>query len=149
MLRRTHLAIGIAITLYFLPHVTHKLLFIPILLVATLLPDIDSLTSSTGRKLIFRPLQAMVKHRGILHTYTFCIAVTLILAFVYPSSALPFFLGYSFHLLADSFTIQGIKPFWPFKVESKGLIATGSKVEQGIFFAFVLIDILLFIGLFL
>lgn len=148
MLRRTHLAIGIGIALYFLPHVTNKLLFIPIVLIASLMPDIDSVSSYVGNPKLFRPIQMIVNHRGIFHSYTFAIAITLLLAFFYPVSALPFFLGYSFHLLADSFTVQGIRPFPPFKAESKGLIRTGSKVEQGILLVFILIDIVLFIRLF-
>ncbi len=148
MLKRTHLAIGIGIALYFLPHVEHKLLFIPIVIIASLLPDIDSVSSSMGSMRFFRPVQMMVNHRGFFHSYTFCIAVTLALTFFYPISALPFFLGYSFHLLADSFTVNGIKPFPPFKAESKGMIRTGSKVEQGILFVFVMIDVVLFVQLF-
>ncbi|MDO8563699.1 MAG: metal-dependent hydrolase [Nanoarchaeota archaeon] len=148
MLRRTHLAIGIGIALYFLPHVTNKLLFIPIVLIASLLPDVDSITSSAGSWRFFRPIQMMVNHRGFFHSYTFCIIVTILLTFLYPISALPFFLGYSFHLLADSFTVQGIKPFPPFKAESKGPIRTGSKVEQGILLTFIMIDVVLFIRIF-
>lgn len=143
------MAIGIGIALYFLPHVEHKLIFIPIVILASLLPDIDSMSSSMGSMNLFRPVQMMVNHRGFFHSYTFCIAVTLILTFFYPISALPFFLGYSFHLLADSFTVNGIKPFPPFKAESKGMIRTGSKVEQGILFVFVMIDVVLFVQLFI
>ena len=148
MLKRTHLAIGIGLAIYFLPHVTHKLLFIPIVILASLLPDIDILSSSLGRIRLFRPVQMIVNHRGFFHSYTFCLIITILLTFIYPIASLPFFLGYSFHLFTDSFTLEGIKPFLPFKGESRGLIRVGGKVEQGILFVFILIDLVLFISLF-
>ena len=53
-----------------------------------------------------------------------------------------FFLGYSLHLLADSFTKAGITPFWPYSRIAKGHLITGGVVEKGIFFMFVFLDIL-------
>lgn len=149
MLRKTHLAIGLAASLYFLPHVTNKIIFIPIVLIASILPDIDSGFSTLGERGIFKMVQMTTKHRGILHTYTFCIAVSILLTTVYPVAALPFFLGYSFHLLADSFTIRGIKPFWPLKMVTSGNIKTGGKAEKIIFFIFAMADSILLVSLLL
>jgi len=149
MLKRTHLVVGLAVGLYFLPFVTHKFFFIPVILVASLLPDIDSGSSQLGRKKIFKPIQWTVSHRGIIHSYTLCIALSFLLAFFYPFLALPFFLGYSFHLLLDSFTIHGIKPFWPLKFKSTGKIRTGGRVESGIFITFAVLSLLFFIRMFL
>lgn len=149
MLKKTHLAVGLAVGLYFLPFVTDKVLFIPVILIASLLPDIDSGFSQLGRKKIFKPIQWTVSHRGIIHSYTLCIALSLVLAFFYPVLALPFFLGYSFHLLLDSFTVNGIKPFWPLKFKSSGKIRSGGRVESGIFITFVVLGILFFSRLFL
>ncbi len=143
MLRRTHIAIGLAVALYFIPYVAHKLLFIPLVILSTLLPDLDSQFSRIGRKAIAKPMQLLSDHRGFLHSYTFCIAISLFFAFFYPIVALPFFLGYSFHLFADSFTVKGIKPFWPLKFASSGNVNTGGKVEIAIFWVFVLIDVVL------
>ena len=148
MIKRTHLAIGLASALYFLPLVNNKLIFIPIVLIASLLPDIDSGFSQLGKKKIFRPVQVVFTHRGPLHSYTFCILFSLIFAFIYPIFALPFFLGYSFHLFADSFTVNGIRPFWPFKVQSSGVARTGGVVDRTLFLVFILIDIVLFVLLF-
>ena len=144
MIKRTHLAIGTAIFLYFLPFVRHKILFIPVVLISSLLPDIDSSFSQIGKKKIFRPVQAVFKHRGALHSYTVCIIISLVFAFFYPIIALPFFLGYSSHLLADSFTVMGIRPLWPLKYTSKGVVKTGSLVDRAIFFSFLIFDFFLF-----
>src|SRR3989338_1668484 len=94
--------------------------------------------SFLGRKKLFRPLQWFVKHRGFFHSLIFCILVAGIFAFYYPIFALPFFLGYGGHLLLDSFTDNGIRPFWPLKKEIKGFIKTNGNVEKGIFYFLIL-----------
>ncbi len=143
MIWKTHLAIGLAIALYFSNHVNKPLIFVPVVLLSSLFPDIDSRFSYIGKRTLFRPVQAVSSHRGIIHSYTICIALSLSMAFIYPVLALPFFLGYSFHLFADSFTSQGIRPFWPLRAVSKGAITTGGKIEKAIFYTFVLMDLVL------
>ena len=149
MIKRTHLAIGLTVALYFLPFVTHKALFIPIILIASVLPDIDTINSNIGKKKIFRPVQYFLKHRGPLHSYTVLIILSTLLAYFYPSFALPFFLGYSLHLFADSFTVGGIRPFWPFKFNTSGIVKTGGVVDKSLFYTFAIINVFLFILLFL
>ena len=148
MLKRTHLALGVAVGLFMLPHVNNKLIFLPIVLLASLLPDVDSGFSSLGKRWFMKPVQWFVKHRGVFHSLTFAILVSLVIAFFWPVGALPFFLGYSFHLLADSFTPDGIKAFWPLKFVSKGRIKTGGRIEDGIFLVFLVLDVLLLVGAF-
>lgn len=142
------MAIGLAIGLYFLPFVTYKFWFIPVILIASVLPDIDSASSSIGRKSIFRPAQAFLTHRGPLHSYTVCVALSSVFAFFLPIFALPFFLGYSFHLFADSFTINGIKPFWPWRFESSGIVRTGGMMDRTLFVTFIIVNLFLLIMLF-
>ncbi|MBX4211914.1 metal-dependent hydrolase [Candidatus Pacearchaeota archaeon] len=149
MIMRTHLALGIAVLLFFLPHVEHVWIFLPVILFASLLPDIDSGFSYMGKRPLFRPIQFFVKHRGFIHSFTFCTIVALALSLYYPIAALPFFLGYSFHLLADSFTVDGIQPFWPFKSKVAGHVRTGGRVEDSIFLLFCVVDIALFILFFI
>jgi len=149
MLGKTHLAIGAFAMIFFLPHVNNKLIFVPVILIASILPDIDSGFSTLGKKRIFRPVQFLTKHRGVLHTFTFCIGVSIFLAFYLPTFAFPFFLGYGLHLLADSWTIEGIKPFWPLKDESRGKVRVGGTIEEGIFMVFVLLDVIFLILLFI
>ena len=143
MIWKTHFAIGVAVALYFANHVNNPLIFIPVVLIASFFPDIDSGFSYIGKKVIFKPVQMVVSHRGIIHSYTACIIFSLAIAFFYPVFALPFFLGYSFHLFADSFTPQGIRPFWPLKSISKGNITTGGKIEKTVFYTIVLVDFVL------
>jgi inner membrane protein len=148
MIKRTHLAIGLALALLLLPSVRYKLVFFPIVLICALLPDIDSPDSYFGSSKLWRPLQWIVKHRGVFHSFTLCILVSLVFAFFLPIVALPFFLGYGSHLLADSFTQEGITPFWPWKRASQGALRTGGSVENGIFIGFIIINLFLFLRLF-
>ncbi|PIO07607.1 hypothetical protein COU62_03075 [Candidatus Pacearchaeota archaeon CG10_big_fil_rev_8_21_14_0_10_35_219] len=147
MLLRTHLVIGGAVALYFMPFVNSPGIFVFGTIIASLLPDVDSGLSRIGRKKVFKPVQLMVKHRGILHTYTFTVLVSVIIAFFWPVFALPFFMGWSFHLLADSFTKQGITPFWPLKAKSQGIVRTGGQIDRALFITFVIIDVILIIML--
>lgn len=146
---KTHLALGVMAGLFFLPDVTHKWVFIPVLLIASLLPDIDIGSSYMGKKWYFRPLQWFVKHRGIIHSLTLCIVLSFAFAYFIPIIALPFFLGYSLHLIGDSLTSEGIRPFWPLKKEARGIVRVGGKVEESIFVVFLILDVILIIGLFL
>lgn len=142
---RTHLAIGLAAALFLLTSVENKLVFLPVVLLASALPDIDTGHSSIGRKWYLRPMQFFTAHRGVMHSLTVCIIISLAFAFYIPVLALPFFLGYSLHLLGDSFTIDGIRPFWPFKKEVEGRIRTGGIVDDGIYYSFILISVILFV----
>src|SRR6056297_406994 len=115
MLLRTHFAISIFAILLLINSVEGKLLFVLATLVFTAVPDIDSPNSKWGRRKIFRPLQFFVKHRGLFHSFSFLILISLFFLFLVPKLVLPFFLAYSLHLFADSFTKEGITLFYPFK----------------------------------
>jgi inner membrane protein len=143
MLLRTHLAFGMLVILLFIQHVSYKFTFVCLALIATVIPDLDTPTSSWGRHMIFRPLQFFARHRGLLHSFTIAVFVSFILAFVWPIASLGFFAGYSFHLLLDSFTKEGVQFFWPFKYGSRGFIKTGGRIEDSIFVFLVLTDVFL------
>lgn len=148
MIKRTHLVIGLAAALIFLPHVNYKIVFFPAVLLCSLLPDVDSPGSAVGNHSFFRPLQFFAKHRGVFHSFTFCVLASVVLTLVLPVLAFPFFLGYSSHLFADSFTQEGIMPFWPWKRTSSGFLRTGGTTEYSIFIGFLIADAVLFLGLF-
>jgi membrane-bound metal-dependent hydrolase YbcI (DUF457 family) len=148
MLSRTHIAIGVFAVLFFLPHVNYKWVFIPVVLIASLLPDIDSSMSTVGKYKVFRPFQLFMKHRGIIHSFTFCILLSVVFAFFYPVIAFPFFLGYSLHLIADAWTVEGIRPFWPMKDTTHGRVKVGGVVEKAVFFVFIILDLVFLIRLF-
>ena len=148
MLIKTHLAVGVLLLLVFLPHSMYKLIFIPVILIASILPDIDTGFSTIGKHGVFRILQWFTKHRGIIHSFSLCIAISILFGIFYPPAAFPFFLGYGIHLLMDSFTVEGIRPFWPLNDGLNGKITTGGNMEYLLFVVFVIIDLILFIGWF-
>ena len=93
--------------------------------------------------MIFRILQIFSTHRGFFHSFTFLILITIVFSMFIPVLALGFFVGYSSHLLSDSFTKEGIMPFYPWKKKSYGMLRTGGKIETGIFLGFVVADLFL------
>jgi len=140
---RTHLALIFAFIFMFLPIVNNPVSFTIIALAATLLPDIDNGFSTLGKMQGSKIVQFFVKHRGIFHSLTFAVALTFIITVFFPVLGLGFFLGYSIHLFADSFTKEGISPFWPSKRKSSWVLNTGGRVETSIFVFLILIDILI------
>lgn len=146
---KTHLTISSALMLFFLPYVNYKLVFVPVILIATLLPDIDSAYSKLGHHWLFRPMQFFVRHRGPVHSLTICVLISLAFAFYLPVVALPFFLGYSSHLMADGLTEEGVRLFWPLKETSRGKLRTGGVFEEGVYYGFLLANVVLLLALFL
>ncbi|MBR9705472.1 metal-dependent hydrolase [Candidatus Pacearchaeota archaeon] len=149
MLLKTHLAFAFLLVIFFLEHVNNKIIFVLMVILGSIIPDLDSGFSSWGRHLIFRPLQFFVKHRGIVHSFTAAFAISLFLAFTWPITSLGFFVGYSVHLIMDSFTYEGVQPFWPLRTKSKGFFKTGGRIEESIFFSLVMIDIVVFFLVFI
>ena len=145
MLIKTHLAITLFFILLFIPFVKFPFLFLVVALIATYLPDIDSKHSKIGHHFFLRPIQWFARHRGFVHSFTFLILITFGLVLFFPIISLAFFVGYGSHLLADSFTVEGIKPFYPCKRICSGGVRTGGLSETNIFVFFVLIDFVLFI----
>jgi|TARA_Y100000310_G_C20695573_1_gene825452 inner membrane protein len=146
MLIKTHLAITIFFILLLISSVEYKLIFVVFAILATYVPDIDSRFSTLGSKKIARILQFFTKHRGMIHSFTFLFVLTFLIALFFPIASLGFFVGYASHLFADSFTLDGIKPFYPSKVVSRGKVATGGVIEKGILVVFVVLDVALGIG---
>jgi inner membrane protein len=143
MLLKTHLAFAVFLILLFINHVNNKIVFVILVVLATIIPDLDTKFSTLGNSWIFRPLQIFVKHRGIIHSLTTAVFLSILIAFYWPIGALGFFLGYSVHLLLDSFTKDGIQPFWPLKYESKGFIKSGGTAESSVFVILIFIDVIL------
>jgi membrane-bound metal-dependent hydrolase YbcI (DUF457 family) len=146
MMLRTHLAISAFFILLMIPYVNEPAIFSCVAVFSTILPDIDSRFSSIGRKTISRILQFFTKHRGVIHSFTFMMFLTLIFALFAPVIALPFFLGYALHLIADSFTPAGIRAFYPSKSMMKGKLKTGGKIEMMVFSALVAADIFMLLS---
>jgi membrane-bound metal-dependent hydrolase YbcI (DUF457 family) len=145
MMIKTHLTVVIFFILLLLSQVEYSIIFALVALVTTFIPDVDTKFSTLGKKKIFRPFQFFVKHRGILHSFTLLLALTLILAFFVPVIALPFFLGYGLHIFMDSFTVDGVAPFYPYKKRVYGSVKNGSKIENFIFVSFIVVDLLMLV----
>jgi len=145
MLLRTHLAITLCGILIFLSAVENKITFVVVALIATMIPDLDTPFSKAGNHLIFRPFQLFVKHRGLIHSFTFLFLVTLFFVLFIPVLAFGFFLGYVLHIFADSFTQEGIQVFYPIKKRTSWKIRTGGKTEVSVFVVFLLADLFLII----
>jgi len=143
---KTHLAIVVFSILFLIEHVTYKFAFVVVALLATFIPDIDSGFSTLGKWNIFRPIQFFTKHRGVIHSFTLCVIFSVALALYLPIYALPFFLGYSIHLFADSFTVEGIRPFWPLKRMSQGPLHVGGTLENVLFVGFCIVDFVFLIS---
>jgi len=142
MLAKTHLAITIFFVLIFLPFVLHPFSFILFSILASFIPDIDSKFSKLGKNKSFRIIQLFLKHRGVLHSFIFLFFITFIFVLFFPIVSLPFFLGYGLHIIADSFTVSGVKLFYPFKTTYSGFIKTGTRKETSILILFLALDLL-------
>ena len=144
MLLRTHIMFAILIILVFFNYVNNKFIFLVMVLIATIIPDLDSSRSSYGRHLVFRPLQFVTKHRGIFHSFTMAVIFAGLIAIKCPIASFGFFMCFSIHLIIDSFTKDGIVPFWPLKWKSNGPLVSGGKIEEILFLGLIFVDVLLF-----
>jgi membrane-bound metal-dependent hydrolase YbcI (DUF457 family) len=129
--------------LLFLQDIQNPVIFLAVSIIATSLPDMDNRFSKIGHYRVSRIFNFFMKHRGAIHSFTF-LAILSVLIFVLFKEILPaFFLGYSLHLFADSFTLSGIMPLYPIKWKIKGRIKTGGIGEFFLFLFFVAVDFLL------
>jgi inner membrane protein len=109
-----------------------------VILIASILPDVDSSTSLLGRRAPF--LGKAFEHRGFFHSLFFIVPSTIIVYSLSSSLAIAFFCGIMSHILLDMSTKQGIKLF-PLK-RIKGYIRVGGFREK-IFFSIITCILLL------
>ena len=107
--------------------------------------DIDIESSSFGNHWYLRPLQFLVKHRGVFHSLVFGVLLSLILGSVNLWFGFGFFVGYLSHLFLDCWTKSGVALFWPLRHRIKGFVRSGGIVEDVIFVLLLLADIALVI----
>jgi membrane-bound metal-dependent hydrolase YbcI (DUF457 family) len=145
MLAKTHLAIAIFTILLFIPYISGiagKAIFSIVVLMATLLPDVDAGFSTINKIRGLGFIGYFLRHRGWVHSFLPAVVISLVFAIFLPILALPFFLGYSLHIFIDSFTMEGVMPFWPYKRNSNWHMKTGSYVETTLFVVFIIADFL-------
>jgi inner membrane protein len=135
MLFKTHIAFGAFLGLIAFFSFDYNLFVFATTIFASTLPDIDSTKSFIGNRFFLRPIQWIIKHRGIFHSLTLCFVLSWVISMLYPVLGFAFFLGYASHLFLDSITVEGIVPFWPLQYKTEGAITTGSVVEKITFWA--------------
>lgn len=139
MLTRTHFVFNLFIFLLLLNFniLQSSWIILLIFFIATFLPDIDIAGSfiSKRTKPLSNFLHTLVEHREEFHSLLFTISLSLIVFLISRNLlfAGTFFFFYFLHLLLDSFTVSGIKWFWPLKFKTKGFIKTG-KISEAILF---------------
>jgi len=131
----THIIFALLLGLFLQDYTSITPLFYPLLLLFTLIPDIDQHKSFLGRELGFLSrIFEFIGHRTIFHSLLFIAPLTFLFWNFSHTIAYTFFLGTMSHLILDGLTPQGITPFYPFPFKIKGKIKTGSVFEKGLFF---------------
>jgi len=147
----THAAFGIlfALVVILLGRVEPMHGFLTLVLLASVLPDLDHHNSTIGRKfpMFSRVFEFFFGKRGIYHSMLGC-AVTLFLAYLimilfgiagYKTLLLALFIGFFSHLILDSTTVTGVKWLQPLsKFKIKGLFKTGGFFEKALLLALIL-----------
>jgi len=148
MIFRTHIAFSFLIGLlaYFYDFVDNWILFFLFLFIGAGFPDVDHSKSKFGRNIFSRAATFFSKHRKIFHSLFFGI-IAAYLAYTFDNDfGLGFLLGFFSHILLDSFTKEGINFLYPFgKFNVKGFIRTGGKLETVLFYALVILDVIVFL----
>jgi len=148
MMGRTHLAIGVLL-LFFLSRYTswvgNELYAAVVILVASVLPDIDHAQSLLGRKV--KIVSWIFRHRGFFHSIFAMVAFTVVvqLLFLGRGLSLVFMTGYAGHLFADSVTREGTRLFYPRKLVTRGPLRVGSFAETMIIFLLVVLTVYLIV----
>jgi inner membrane protein len=143
MLFHTHILLGISFFLVwrqFFPG-PHEFVFLSLVLLGSILPDIDSRHSKINRwsGIIGSIVTLCAKHRGIFHSLFFHVFLFFAVGFFTQYYATALFLGYLAHLLGDGVTLRGLRPFYPFsKFKIKGPLRVGSFTEGVIMLLLVL-----------
>ncbi len=137
MMFRTHLAIGIISALLIHDYFNTGLLFSIVLILSTSLPDIDHQGSWIGRRLwIFsKPINILFGHRGITHSMFVPLGIFgIIYYYGHQAIGLAIMLGYITHILADSFTNEGVKIAYPVSKKAfSGPLKTNGVGEHVLF----------------
>jgi len=144
MLIKSHVVITIFFCFLLFQNSSDFVLFLFISIIATILPDLDTPQSKIGKK--FKLFNFFMKHRGIIHSFTFLLIISLIILLFWNKILFPFILGYSLHLVTDALTLHGIRLFYPLKLKIPGFIKTGGIFELILFIVFSLMDLFLLIN---
>lgn len=149
---KTHLVIGFFVALLMLEFfvIEMPILFVFFVVLASIIPDADFTKSKVGKKMgpIAWTLNFLFGHRGVIHS----IFIPIILYFVIlvvglgEVVAMGVFIGYLAHLFSDALTKEGVRFLNPIVfTKISGPIRTGGVFDYLLFFAFIVLDILLLV----
>ncbi len=135
MLFHTHIFLGIVFFFLFKDYFSgrNELIFFALILLGSVLPDIDSKNSKINQwsGFIGKIIAIFAKHRGMFHSLFFYLFLFFAISyFTRQYYAFGLFLGYLAHLISDGMTLAGVQVFYPFsKFKLKGPIKVGSFTE--------------------
>ncbi|MBI1970803.1 metal-dependent hydrolase [Candidatus Woesearchaeota archaeon] len=145
MMFKTHLAIGFLVGLIAMHYIqpSNQVLFMILILLGSLLPDIDHPNSTLGRKT--KIIALLFEHRGFFHGFLSIIPLLFLLSFILTKVQLiAVALGYASHLLSDALTVEGIMPLHPLsRWRLKGFLRTGAFYEGIFLLGVVVIDVIM------
>ncbi len=141
MLFRTHIVFSLVVYFLISYYVEIPFYVLIFVLLATVFVDIDVKSSKFGNRWYFRPLQWVVRHRGIFHSLFFAVLISLIIGGINLWVGFGFFVGYLSHLFLDCFTRSGVRLFWPLRFKIKGFVRSGGIIEEVVFVLFLLGDV--------
>ena len=146
MLLRTHIVFSSLVALMLIDYlkIQRQLLFMIVVLLFTLMPDIDEKTSFISKKIkISFLLRLFTSHRGIFHTVLIPFVLMILFYSINQKTvAFGILTGYVSHLFLDSITKRGIMPLYPIKKKLRGFLVSGSFFEKILFFVLVLLNVL-------
>ena len=147
MMFQTHLMFSLLIGLYLMERFSNKYLFLILVLIGTMLPDLDNPYSKLGRKV--RPVSSLIKfifgHRKLFHSLIFVSLLFFVIYYIldFKLIGIALSVGFVLHLVLDGLTKEGINYFYPFlKFRVSGFIKTNGILEWFLFCILVL-----FVGL--
>jgi len=138
---KTHAAFGFLAGIFAVSYLNpaNQILFMFLVMLGAMLPDIDHPKSKLGSKI--KIIGYLFEHRGFFHSFL-AIPLLAFLIYYFTSSyvyALPLAIGYASHLLSDVITKEGIMPLHPFtKWRIRGFVKTGGAWEY-LMFLFVVV----------
>ena len=144
MMYYTHLAFGFLVSLLAINlfNIDNKILFVFIVLLFSIFPDIDERSSKIGKKYKFASgiINFLFGHRGFFHS----IYIPLILYFIFYNVnheiGIAILAGYFSHLLMDAITRHGIRPLYPIiNRKINGFVKTNSLLEKILFLIIILL----------
>lgn len=106
--------------------------FLIVVLLSSLLVDLDTVDSTAGRRLwpVSLVVAFFLHHRGLLHSFWIPLLFYIFVKDVSFVAAAGFFVGYVSHLLLDALTVQGVAFFYPLRYRWRGFFVTGGFLEK-------------------